>query len=381
MKILFLHRWVGVHEGGTETHIKNLMGFLAAQGHKVTLLTREGRALADFDPHVIVCRVPKVPGESDFSYQSMRDPRLYLYTALFMILVFSKFLQLYLVKRRKFDLISVHFLTEAKVARLIRRLFRIPFVFSLEGYTPAEAREAKKANLAFACSQEIIERCQRDFGYAPVLKEHGVDFRVFNPSIDGAAVREKYELKDSFVFLTVARLEPRKDLKTLLFSAKNLLERYANLRFLIVGEGVQQQELWQLNKQLETEKRVIFAGRVSDQELPCYYAAGDVFVLPSLYEGFGIVYAEAMASGLPVVSTTAGAIPEVVGEAGLLVKPGDAVQLEKALERIYLDKDLFCHLRDKALRRAREHFDTRKYLRIFEKSCLQLWKSPLLSTV
>ena len=85
-------------------------------------------------------------------------------------------------------------------------------------------------------------------------------------------------------------------------------------------------------------ERIVFAGAVAREQLGTLYAAADVFVLPSRYEGFGMAYAEAIAHGLPVIGTTAGAIPDTVPpEAGVLVPPDDAAALVVALRRLIGD--------------------------------------------
>ena len=162
-----------------------------------------------------------------------------------------------------------------------------------------------------------------------------MDRNIFNEKVDGSAIRKKYGLGNCFVFLTVCRLEPRKDISTLLLAAKDFLSHNSDVYFLIVGEGVAANELRSQARQLGIERQVIFSGRVSDEELPHYYASGDVFVLPTLYEGFGIVFAEAMAVGLPIISTNISAVPDVVGDAGILFTPKDVDELTTALEKIY----------------------------------------------
>lgn len=372
MKILFLHRWTGVHEGGTETHIKNIINYFFSKGHEVSLMTRDGRNVAGLRKKIKVYTVPKLPFESDFSYKSMSDPRLYFYTFAFMALLFLRFLYAYVVEGARFDLISVHFLMESKVARLIRFLFGIPFVFSLEGYTKAEASEARCADLVFAVSADIANLCRKNFGYSPIVKTHGVNMNIFNGRVDGGPIRRKYGLENCFVFLTVCRLEPRKDIPTLLVAAKNFLSNNSDVYFLIVGEGVQANELLSQAEKLGITDHVIFTGRASDEELPLYYAAGNVFVLPTLYEGFGIVFAEAMAVGLPIISTNTSAVPDVVGDAGILFTPKDVDGLTRALQNIYFDKDLYADLKNKALQRANKEFDLEKLLPIYERNCLKL---------
>lgn len=372
MKILFLHRWTGVHEGGTETHIKNIINYFFSKGHEVSLMTRNGRNIAGLRKKIKVYTVPKLPFESDFSYKSMSDPRLYFYTFAFMVLLLFRFLYAYIVEGARFDLISVHFLMESKVARLIRLIFGIPFVFSLEGYTKAEASEARHADLVFAVSADIASLCQKNFGYSPIVKTHGVNMNIFNSRVDGGPIRRKYGLEDCFVFLTVCRLEPRKDIPTLLVAAKNFLSHNSDVYFLIVGEGVQANELFSQAEKLGITGHVIFTGRASDEELPLYYAAGNVFVLPTLYEGFGIVFAEAMAGGLPIISTNTSAVPDVVGDAGILFTPKNVTELTGALEKIYSDRDLYVDLKNKALQRANKEFDLEKLLPIYERNCLKL---------
>lgn len=101
------------------------------------------------------------------------------------------------------------------------------------------------------------------------------------------------------------------------------------------------------------EKRVQVLGAVSDSELDILYTQADTFVLASLFEGYGMVYAEAMAYGLPIIATTGGAIPDTVpSEAGLLVSPGDVLALTLALKKLIEDAPYRAHLSSGALRVA-----------------------------
>ena len=136
---------------------------------------------------------------------------------------------------------------------------------------------------------------------------------------------------------TVCRLvEPKKGLRYLL-EAMAHLEREAGkpvCQVLIVGEGPAEKTLRALSEQLGIGSRVVFAGMRRD--IPQLLALMDIFVLPSLYEGFGIAILEAMATGKPVVASTVGGIPEFVvsGESGLLVPPGDSIALAAAIRQL-----------------------------------------------
>ena len=133
--------------------------------------------------------------------------------------------------------------------------------------------------------------------------------------------------------LCVAHLYPRKDIATLL-AALSRLPGEAVLR--VVGIGPELARLELQSRRLDLGARVEFLGHVPFERLAGEYRRADVFCLPSRQEGFGIVFLEAMAAGLPIVAARAAAVPEVVpeGECGILVPPGDEVALAEALDRL-----------------------------------------------
>ncbi len=349
MRILFFHRWVGVHAGGTEAHLKELAFRLAKRGHEVHILTREGRELND-TTHVKVWRVPKTLWESDFSYE---DLRVYLYTAIY---VAKAFLMLLYLKFRgiDYDVVSVHFTTEAFLMRLTRKIFGWPYVFILEGYTDAEASEAKHADLQIAISCDIAIRCRKNFGYSPLVVPVGVDLERFTHPAKNIMLKQRYARKGENLILTVCRLEPRKDIPTLIDAAKIVSKANSGINFIIVGNGIKRHEIEERITASNLE-RVFLTGQVSDEQLPSYYKIADLFVLPTLYEGFGIVLLEAMASGLPIISTTAQAVPEVVGDAGILVLPKNPELLAEEILRVIGDKDLRKSLSESGLERVKRY--------------------------
>ncbi|MEZ4579480.1 MAG: glycosyltransferase [Desulfobacterales bacterium] len=108
------------------------------------------------------------------------------------------------------------------------------------------------------------------------------------------------------------------------------LSKSMDIRLIVVGTPKKNGRILRLVKNLAISQVVRFTGRISDEEFVRQYAKATVAVIPSVYEGFGLPAGEAMACGVPVISTTGGALPEVVGDAGILVPPADPAALAKA---------------------------------------------------
>ena len=165
----------------------------------------------------------------------------------------------------------------------------------------------------------------------------GVDTQRFHPSPDRVAVRARLGLPlDRRILLTVRRLVPRMGLENLLKAFARLSLEESDLYLVIGGRGRLEGVLRALVEQLGIVERVRFVGFVSEEELPAYYQAADLFVLPTVaLEGFGLIILEALASGLPVVGTSVGAIPEILGQFDprFLTSDADAESLGKGMRR------------------------------------------------
>lgn len=347
MKILFFHRWSGVHLGGTETHVRELAEHFVARGHEVSILTRQGDGLSGLEQNIRVYRVSRNPFESNHSYEN--SLLLYLHTALFMLKAFLYLGFLYWYRGQRFDVISVHFYTEAVVARLFRLLTGTPYVFVLEGYTRLEAEEAKKADLCIAISHHEVDETFRHHGYRPLYIPKGKN-PIFNPLADGGEIRNKYLGQAEKILIAVGRIESRKDYPTLVKSAKILKNMGKKYRWLIAGDGIDFQKIAGLIREEHLTEDVIMLGPVKNEELPAYYRASDLFVLPTTYEGFGYVYIEAMGCGLPIVSTVTGAVPEVVDGAGELVSPKHPEAFARAIVGVLEDPQKYRQFKEAALK-------------------------------
>ena len=165
-------------------------------------------------------------------------------------------------------------------------------------------------------------------------------------------VREKYGLSAEFV-LFVGTIEPRKNLARLVSAFAAVCEQHPGLLLAIAGKkGWMNDGLMETIKGLKLESRVIFTGFVSEEEKPFLIAAARVFAYPSLYEGFGIPVLEALACGIPTVTSNVSSLPEVAGDAALTIDPHSVAELASALEKLISDEPLRERLTRDALKQA-----------------------------
>jgi glycosyltransferase involved in cell wall biosynthesis len=180
--------------------------------------------------------------------------------------------------------------------------------------------------------------------------------RVTDPVLLGAT-RHKFGLKHPLV-LGVGTLEPRKNHLGLIKAFyKTQQHKHSRPAMLAIagGSGWLYEETQQLVAELKLEKKVRFLGRVSDLELLTLYSMADVFAFPSFFEGFGIPPLEAMACGAPVITSNISSLPEVVGDAALLVDPHKTNELANAIMRLLEDEQLREELRQKGYQQAQRY--------------------------
>ena len=173
----------------------------------------------------------------------------------------------------------------------------------------------------------------------------------FTPQSTAAiqAGRDKYHLPDRYV-LYIGSNKPHKNLARLVEAFSNLKPPPSNFHLVIAGS-------WD-NRYFEAKQlaggndRIHFLGPISDADLPALYSGALAFAFISEYEGFGLPPLEAMACGAPVIASNTSSLPEVIGDAGLLIDPHDAGAITTALERIVSDSALQSDLRQRSLDRA-----------------------------
>jgi glycosyltransferase involved in cell wall biosynthesis len=255
---------------------------------------------------------------------------------------------------------------------------RLPFVVSLKGIIADELENERgrvRALLTLQARWERLNTARADLVVVTSLHSAGVARRAYGvPAERLAVVPEPIDLEvwdDQFrrarrgprpfpaagpVVLCVARMYPRKRLGDLLRAGALLRARIPAARVRIVGRGPEWGAVERLHAELGLGEAVALLGDLPHARLAEEYARADLFCLPSIQEGFGIAFLEAMAAGLPVVACRAAAVPEVVldGVTGILAPPRDPEALAAALEGLLRDPDRRRALGEAGRRRALE---------------------------
>jgi glycosyltransferase involved in cell wall biosynthesis len=166
------------------------------------------------------------------------------------------------------------------------------------------------------------------------------------------AFRAEYDLPERFI-LFLGTIEPRKNLDTLLKAYHQITQRGDVKLVLAGGKGWQSGPIFALIEALDLTRDVVILGFIPDEVLPLLYGAAELFAYPSLYEGFGLPVAEAMACGTPVVVSDSTSLPEVVGGDGVLLPLMDVDAWSETLDRLLNDKSARDSLSEQGLKRAR----------------------------
>jgi len=220
----------------------------------------------------------------------------------------------------------------------------------------AISQRAKEALILEGCPEEKI-----------TVIGHHVDTKKFKIQNSKFKINPKFEIRNSKLIniLFVGRMEWSKGVYEVIFSAKKLLEdpelKNYSLNFTLVGEGKEKKKILELEKRLGIEKWITHK-IVPYEKMPEEYQKADIFLAPSLItrhwqEQFGMVLIEAMACGLPIVTSLSGAIEEVVGKAAVKAQPGDFYSLTQAIKKFILNPKARIEYGKRARERAVNYFN------------------------
>lgn len=213
----------------------------------------------------------------------------------------------------------------------------------------------RKAAVCIGSSRAVEEEFKKMGVRKITVIPNGVDFKKFT-NVGGPTSH----IDSPFVVLSVGRLEKVKGHKYLIEAFSEIKKEIPEAKLVLVGDGSERGNLENQADKLGISRSIEFVGEILHDELPRWYHGVDVFVMPSLSEGFGITAIEAMASGLAIVATRVGSLSEIVqdGEAGILVERGNAEQISSAVLRIYRDETFRLTLEENGKREAQK-FDWR----------------------
>lgn len=250
----------------------------------------------------------------------------------------------YIRKYGKPDLIHAHFAVWAGyTADTIRRRHHIPYIITEHassitgGNVPLWQRDIFRSVYNNAgkviCVGTLLKRKLEEYVTDPekiTVVPNFVDTEIFHPSTHHT------EKEKEFVFISVANLTQRKGIHDLLDAFHNAFRNHPQVKLKIVGEGEEKEALEQKVNKLQLNSRVAFTGRLGREQLAEELAESDAFVLASYAETFGIVYIEAMSTGMPAIGTVCGGPEDIItSESGFLVKPGDVDELADKMYKLY----------------------------------------------
>lgn len=352
-KIAIYQLMMTVTDGGVETHCWEVAKRLAERGHQVHVFGGWGPRRRNLPASSRVITLPYLPRR--FVPHPRKSIRKFVERLSFGALA------LWPLVINRYDLIYLRKPYDLPIALLVKALTGARVIYASGGteFFAGCRGLMSKVDGFYACSRFNAEQIYDHCGLLPKVLHNGVDVKTFVPQKPASELKKALGIGETdHVLVSVCRLVEVKGLNWAIRAVAALKEKQLSVRYLIIGEGPAKRDLEQLAADLNVAKEVCFLGRKNHKEIPAFYGIAEAAVFPSIaHETFGIAIAEAMACGVPVVATRLGGIPEVVGDAGVLVPVRDAGALAAALGAIMTDPDLRLRLREQGRRRIVAHFN------------------------
>jgi glycosyltransferase involved in cell wall biosynthesis len=282
-----------------------------------------------------------------------------------------------IIQKGHYDIVHTHLIYSQIYGRLAAWLARTRCVISSEQnvyelktrppFSWTERRLSALTDLIIACSNRVREHLVEKVGISPlkvVVVPNAVDTSVFSPIKKGSplfpqveSVRKELGIEPGDTVIgSVGHMSRQKGYEFLVEAIPVVRLKYPRARFVLVGKGLLRKELEEQAKSLGVQDALVFAGIRND--VPAVLNCFEVFVLPSLWEGFGVAIIEALACGVPVIASRVGGIPEIIenGVDGLLVPPARPRPLAESVIRLLDNPTLRRDMIYRGLRKAVEQF-------------------------
>jgi len=258
----------------------------------------------------------------------------------------------------QYDIVFSHYWLSALVGKYLQQKWQIPYItmfHTLGAVKNAIGIGEGEPALRIVSEKDTVRDCQRIIVATEKEKEDlirfysatpekvgvvpcGVNMDLFKP-VDKMSARQKLGLTDEKILLFVGRIDPLKGIDRLL-KAMPLLKNHESLRLVVVGgdenSRAELEELQKLSVELNIRDSVTFQGLIKQDQLPYFYSAADVCIVPSYYESFGLVPLESLACGTPVVATDVGDLKNIIrqGETGYIVADNSPERLAESISSL-----------------------------------------------
>jgi len=357
MKIAQLSPYFYPHLGGVESHVLELSKHLIDLGHEVFVVTTklegtkseeivEGVPVKRVEPLTIFLSTPIVPGvrdvlsEEDYDILHGHSPPPLM-----------SFFGVRSAKKKDVPFVLTYH-CDLEIPHSFGPLIVNLYERTFGTYTVSKSEKIITTTPSYGATSKAVWHREAD------IIPNAVDEKRFHPSNEGSKIREKLGLEDETLITYVGRIVYHKGLEYFVRAAKYLRDK--NVQFLLVGTGDFRSELESMIESEGLEDSVMFAGRVPNEELPNYYAATDIFVLPSVsrLEAFGIVALEAMASCVPVIVSDIPGVRDVIveGKHGLLADPMNSQDLAGKIRTLIENPDMAERMGKNGRKRVEEKF-------------------------
>ncbi len=347
------------HLGGIQTYSLNLCKQLHILGFKVIVLARNYDNAAEFDADI------------PFKIVRMKGVGIKPFRIPLMIFYLTK-----TVLRHKVRFVHcISWLPAGFIANLLSTPLRFKYITSCHGSEITQAKCFRKLLLKSTLNnsswiisgnrylkpkiEEIISR------QTPIsIIHYGVDTDVFHKNLDPDFLRSRFTAVGRQILLTVAELKPRKGIDKTIEALQLLKEKGVEPIYIIVGTGNDEKRLRLLAKKSNIENSVIFAGAVTDTDIPFYYALADLYIMPNRestdhdIEGFGISFIEAQATGVPVIGGKSGGVEDAIVDkkTGFLVDGNNIQEIADTLHGLLTNNELKKSMGQMGIERAKTLF-------------------------
>ena len=294
-------------------------------------------------------------------------------------------------KKKDYDVIHSHIFPAMQSGTIVQKIRKKPHIITVQGgdlvdyeettakfggiLKPLISLSLKNANIVHAVSTHTQKRAIELGAKNTIMIPNGVDIKEYKP-MPKDKLREKYGFsQDEQIIISTSRLTPKNGIDCLI-KAVSVLKK-PDIKLLILGDGDQRPELKALIRDLKLEEIVKLLGYIPRKKVIEYLNIADVFAKPSIDEGFGISFIEAMACKIPIIGTNVGGIPDIIkdGVNGFMVPPKNVDELSNVIINLLEDEDLKKRVAEASYKTVKEKFSWEIVLKKIDKVYQSIWES------